>query len=110
MPEWLVYSLLVLTLIIGYLLATLIDRYTKFFKRISSWIIVPLPFIVLFLIGIPLLLFKVDFDIIFYCCSFPFLFFCGVSIAVYIERYIIWRERKLEKAKIAQGVQNKDKK
>ncbi|UUD36662.1 Uncharacterised protein [Mycoplasmopsis californica] len=105
MPEWVIYILLVVAMLVGYLLATFLDRNTNIFKKISSWIIVPLPFIVLFVIGIPLLLVRpqLPFETIFYSVAFPTLFFCGLSVAIYIERYTKWRQRKLDKAKAAQN-------
>lgn len=112
MNEWWIYILLVVSILISYLVTTAIDRAYNPFRKISSWIIIPLPFLVMFIIGIPMLLVqpKIEFNIIFYSVAFPTMVFLGFSTAIFLERWTKWRERKLAKAQEAQGNHRHNKK
>lgn len=98
---WLTITLM-LTAVIGYF----IGFYTwelKWIKKISSWIIVPLPFIVLLLIATPMVIENINGEIILYSAGYPTCLFMGFSVCIFLNRWDIWRKLRIDKAKKAAG-------
>lgn len=107
MSQWWGYVLLIAALAIGYLLSTLLDRKYKIFKKIPSWVVIPLPFVMLLLIALPMVLVepRIEADTIFYSAGVPTCLLFGWSTALFIERWNVWKEKKLAKAQEARGMQ-----
>ncbi|WP_027120579.1 hypothetical protein [Mycoplasmopsis lipofaciens] len=84
-------------LTVSYLVTNYLNKNTKIFSKIPSWIIVPLPFIVFLLIGLPLMFSSVNFEIVLYATSYPTVICFGITVAIFIDRWLKWRERKVQK-------------
>lgn len=96
--QWWVFLILIACAAFAYLITNKINTSYQVFKKLKMWYILPFPFIVFILVGVPLIIANVDFNITFYAAGIPFVLCLGFSTALFLERYNIWREQKLAKA------------
>ncbi|QGZ97519.1 hypothetical protein GE118_01750 [Mycoplasma sp. NEAQ87857] len=109
MIEWYIYISWIAVLTISYLIANYLNTHTLIFAKIKTWIFLLGPFLLIFIIGLPMVIAKVNFNITLYATSYPCMFFFGIWTAVFLERWNKWKEHKTKKLKEAKFNNNNNK-